>query len=105
MESNNNENFFLELPKETRTFLRIIKSLQEEAEAIAVYEKRICLENNLEAKAIFGNAQAEEMKHFSMDLEFLLREKNNWYLLAKHIVMQDGDIVQNAEKAEEHLAS
>jgi hypothetical protein len=64
-----------ELPKETRTFARMIVSLTEEAEAINWYEQRIALEKEKSARAIMTNAQKEEFKHFSMDLEWLLRTK------------------------------
>jgi len=64
-----------ELSPATRTFARMITSLCEEAEAIGWYEQRITLEKDRTAKAIMVNAQQEEMKHFGMDLEFLLRKK------------------------------
>ena len=63
-----------ELPEATRTFARMIASLIEEAEAIGWYEQRLAVEKNKDAAAIMRNAQHEEMKHFGMDLEFLLRQ-------------------------------
>ena len=67
-----------ELSATTRTFARMITSLTEEAEAIGWYEQRISIEKDKQAKAIMQNAQQEEMKHFGMDLEFLLRKKPEW---------------------------
>lgn len=64
-----------ELPDKTRTFARMIVSMIEEAEAINWYEQRLAVEKNRAARAIMQNAQQEEMKHFSMDLEFLARQK------------------------------
>ncbi len=90
-----------ELPDETRTFARMIQSLIEEAEAIDWYEQRMAVEKNKDAKAIMQNAQQEEFKHFGMDLEFLLRQKPKWRIALKNILFQDGDIVENGEKAEE----
>lgn len=90
-----------ELSDETRTFARMITSLQEEAEAIGWYEQRISLEKDPEAKAIMVNAQQEEMKHFGMDLEFLLRKKEKWNTTLKAILFQQGDIVKLGEKGEE----
>jgi len=58
-----------ELSAETRTFARMITSLQEEAEAIGWYEQRISLERDEAARAIMENAQQEEFKHFAMSLE------------------------------------
>lgn len=90
-----------ELSDETRTFARMITSLTEEAEAIGWYEQRISLEKDKEAKAIMKNAQQEEMKHFGMDLEFLLRKKPVWAIILKAVLFTKGDIVENATEGEE----
>jgi hypothetical protein len=89
-----------ELPAETRTFARLCASLTEEAEAIGWYEQRLAVEPNSVARAVMRNAVGEEYKHFSMDLEFLLREKPEWREIAQGILFQPGDIVQHAEVAE-----
>jgi hypothetical protein len=90
-----------ELSQETRTFVRMITSLKEEAEAIGWYEERISLEKDKAAKAIMENAQKEEFKHFGMDLEFLLRKKENWRKTIEEILFKKGDIVELGEKGEE----
>jgi uncharacterized protein len=90
-----------ELTAETRTFARMIASLTEEAEAIGWYEQRISLEKDREAVAIMKNAQHEEMKHFGMDLEFLLRRKPEWRKTLQLILFKSGDIVQHGEQAED----
>jgi hypothetical protein len=92
-----------ELSQEVRTFARMIQSLIEEAEAINWYEQRISVEKGRDAKAIMKNAQKEEFKHFSMDLEFLLRPKDDWKTMVKNVVLKPGDIVKNAENAEEKI--
>lgn len=92
-----------ELSQEVRTFARMIQSLIEEADAINWYEQRISVEKDKDAKAIMKNAQKEEFKHFSMDLEFLLRQKDDWKTMVKNVVLQPGDIVKNAEKAEDKI--
>ena len=92
-----------ELSAATRTFARMITGLAEEADAISWYEQRISVEHNSDAKKIMENAQKEEMKHFSMDLEFLLRAKPQWRKLAKGILLSTGDIVELAEKAEKEV--
>ena len=89
-----------ELSQETRTFARMITALIEEAEAIGWYQQRISLEKNKAARAIMQDAQKEEFKHFSMDLEFLLRQTPDWRKILQGVVMVKGDIVENAEKAE-----
>lgn len=90
-----------ELSAETRTFARMIVSLTEEAEAINWYEQRISLEKNRSARAIMRNAQKEEFKHFSMDLEWLFRAKPEWREIAQGVLFQPGDIVEHGEEAEE----
>ena len=90
-----------ELPPETRTFARLCASLTEEAEAIGWYEQRIAIEPNSVARAVMLNAVGEEYKHFSMDLEYLLRQKPEWREIARGILFQDGDIVEHGEAAEE----
>jgi hypothetical protein len=90
-----------ELSAETRTFARMIVSLTEEAEAINWYEQRISLEKNKSARAIMRNAQKEEFKHFSMDLEWLFRAKPEWREIAQGVLFQPGDIVEHGEEAEE----
>ena len=90
-----------ELSQEIRTFARMIMSMIEEADAIDWYEQRMSIEQNQEAKAVMENAQAEEFKHFAMDLEWLLRRKPKWRVAIQGIVNRQGDIVQNAKKAEQ----
>ena len=90
-----------ELPEASRTFARMIASLTEEAEAIGWYEQRLAVEKNKDAAAIMRNAQHEEMKHFGMDLEFLLRQKPQWRETLKGILFKKGDIVKHGDEAEE----
>jgi hypothetical protein len=90
-----------ELSAETRTFARVITSLQEEAEAIGWYEQRMSIEPNDEARRIMERAQREEFLHFAMDLEFLTRRKEKWRLALQKILFTEGDIVEQAESAED----
>ena len=90
-----------ELPAEVRTFVRMIQSLIEEAEAIDWYEQRQAVEPDRQARAIMQNSQQEEFKHFGMDLEFLLRRKPKWRVAMQDILFKEGDIVQHGEAAEE----
>jgi hypothetical protein len=89
-----------ELSADIRTFARMITSLTEEAEAIGWYAQRLSLEPDAQARAIMENAQHEEMKHFGMDLEFLLRRTPKWREILRNILFTKGDIVEAAEKAE-----
>ena len=90
-----------ELSPQTRTFARLCASLTEEAEAIGWYEQRIAVEPDPDARAIMRDAQGEEFKHFSMDLEYLLRRTPAWREIAQGVLFQPGDIVAHGEEAEE----
>jgi hypothetical protein len=90
-----------ELDAATRTFARMIASLTEEAEAINWYQQRMAVEPDAQARAIMENAQAEEFKHFGMDLEFLLRRTPAWKTSLQAILFKDGDIVELGEQAEQ----
>jgi hypothetical protein len=92
-----------ELSQATRTFARMIASLIEEAEAIGWYEQRLDVEKDKSARAIMKNAQQEEFKHFGMDLEFLLRQKEEWREVLKEILFTTGDIVQRGEAGEKKV--
>jgi hypothetical protein len=89
-----------ELPAATRTFARLCSSLTEEAEAIGWYEQRLAVETDPEASAVMRDAQGEEFKHFSMDLEFLLRRSPAWRQIAQGVLFRTGDIVEHGEQAE-----
>jgi hypothetical protein len=90
-----------ELPEEARTFARMCANLIEEAEAIDWYEQRLSIERDPDARAIMRDAEGEEFKHFSMNLEFLLRRLPLWREIARGIVFQEGDIVEHGEESEE----
>jgi hypothetical protein len=76
-------------------------SLIEEAEAIGWYAQRLALERDSAAAAIMRDAQNEEFKHFSMDLEYLLRRSPRWRTVAQRILFQPGDILEHGEEGEE----
>ncbi|MGA8747076.1 MAG: hypothetical protein WB507_14595 [Solirubrobacterales bacterium] len=89
-----------ELPAEIRTFARMCASLTEEAEAIGWYQQRLAVEPDPDARAIMRDAQGEEFKHFSMDLEFLFRRTPSWRAIAAGVLFQSGGIVEHGEQAE-----
>jgi hypothetical protein len=90
-----------ELPADTRTYARIVTSLIEEAEAIGWYSQRLALEPDAEARSIMRDAQEEEFKHFSQDLEALLRRTPLWREIARGILFSEGDIAELADEVEE----
>jgi hypothetical protein len=90
-----------ELGDDVRTFARMCTSLIEEAEAINWYAQRLAIERDSAAAAIMRDAQNEEFKHFSMDLEYLLRRSPRWRTVAQRILFQTGDILEHGEEGEE----
>ena len=92
-----------ELSDEVRSFVRMITSLQEECEAIGWYEQRMSLEKDEQARSIMEHAQREEFLHFAMSLEYLARRKDKWRVALQNILFKDGDIVENAESAEDKV--
>jgi uncharacterized protein len=90
-----------ELSQEARTFARMCTSLIEEAEAINWYAQRLAIERDSAAAALMRDAQNEEFKHFSMDLEYLLRRTPRWRAVAQRILFQTGDILEHGEEGEE----
>jgi uncharacterized protein len=90
-----------ELTEDVRTFARMCTSLIEEAEAINWYAQRLAIERDTAAAAIMRDAQNEEFKHFSMDLEYLLRRSPRWRTVAQRILFQPGDILEHGEEGEE----
>ena len=90
-----------ELSEKTRTFVRVIQSMIEEAEAIDWYIQRLDVEKDEDARTVMGHAQKEEFIHFGIDLEFLLRRTPAWRNIMKNILFKKGDFIELAEKAEE----
>jgi len=90
-----------ELSEETRTFVRVIQSMIEEAEAIDWYIQRLDVEKDEDARTVMAHAQKEEFIHFGIDLEFLLRRTPTWRTIMKNILFKKGDLIELAEKAEE----
>src|SRR5574338_724809 len=94
-----------ELDQKTRTFVRIIQSMIEEAEAIDWYAQRLSVEKDAGAKKVMTHAQKEEFIHFAIDLEFLLRRTPKWRTIMKNVLFTKGDLTELADKAEEEVSS
>jgi hypothetical protein len=92
-----------ELPAETRTFARLCASLEEECQAIGWYQQRLAVEPDADARAIMEDAQGEEFKHFSMDLEFLLRRVPRWRAIAQACSSRRATSSSMARRPRRHL--
>nr|WP_233563649.1 hypothetical protein [Cryobacterium tepidiphilum] len=78
----------------------MLTSLSEEADAINWYVQRMSVEPDEEAHAIMDDSLGEEFKHFSMELEFLLRKMPKWREIAQGVLFKSGNIVGHGETAE-----
>ncbi len=92
-----------ELSNKTRSYVHLIQSMIEEAEAIDWYVQRLEVEQDEEARAIMARAQKEEYIHFGMDLEYLLRRTPKWRAILKNLLFTEGEITELAEKAEKAI--
>lgn len=92
-----------ELSEETRTFVRVIQSMIEEAEAIDWYVQRLAVEKDDEARMVMSHAQKEEFIHFAIDLEFLLRRTPIWRNIMRNVLFKKGELTELAEHAEETI--
>lgn len=90
-----------ELSEETKNLARMFASLIEEAEAINWYNQRMEVTKDEELKSLMLHSQEEEFEHFAIALEYLSRRMPKWRAVMKEILFKDGDILENAEKAEE----
>jgi hypothetical protein len=63
-----------ELSEETRSFVRVIQSMIEEAEATDWYVQRLAVEKDEEARSVMSHAQKEEFIYFGIDLNFYYDE-------------------------------
>lgn len=90
-----------ELSDEVRDMARMFASLVEEADAINWYQQRMHVTKDAEVRDILAHAQKEEFEHFAIDLEYLSRKIPLWREVMKEILFKEGDILENAEKAEE----
>src|SRR4051812_50077994 len=88
-----------ELAQDVRTYARLCTSLIEEAEAINWYAQRLAVERDEDAAAIMRDAQDEEFKHFSMELEYLLRRTPIWREVAQSVLVRPRGIVDDGKPA------
>ncbi len=59
-----------ELSEETRTYIRVLQSLIEEAEAIDWYVQRLSVEKDEEARAVMSHAQKKSLFILASILNF-----------------------------------
>jgi ferritin-like protein len=66
------------LEPKTADYVRAIKSLQEELEAVDFYQQRFATTRDPELKEIVGHNRDEEIEHICMLIEWLRRNMPGW---------------------------
>lgn len=79
-----------ELSAESRTLVRMMQTLTEELQTVAVYEARLSLEENNAARSVLMEAQKEEVRHMGMSLQFVLRAKPQWRAMIEGLLSAEG---------------
>jgi ferritin-like protein len=90
-----------EMQDTDRNFVRALKSLKEEIEAIDWYHQRVAVCNDEQLKAILAHNRDEEMEHACMTLEWLRRNMPGWDEELRTCLFKEGDIIELEEKREE----
>lgn len=94
-----------QLGEEDRNYVRALRSLIEEVEAVDWYQQRITTTNNAELKAILEHNRDEEMEHACMTLEWLRRNMAGWNEMLRTYLFSEGDITELEEGDEEEDGS
>jgi ferritin-like protein len=80
------------MPEQDRDYVRALRSLIEEIDAVDWYQQRIVSCRNDELKAILSHNRDEEMEHASMVLEWLRRNMPGWDAQLRTYLFSEGDI-------------
>lgn len=93
------------LSEEDRNFIRALKSLQEEVEAVEWYHERIAASKDESLKEIMKHNAVEEMEHACMTLEWLRRNMYGWNENLKTYLFSEGNILEVEEEGHESSGS
>jgi hypothetical protein len=89
-----------ELSKQTRNYVRALKSVKEEIEAIDWYQQRADVCDDAQLKSILEHNRDEEIEHACMGLEWLRRNMPGWNEQLETYLFTEGDITELEEEAE-----
>ncbi len=89
-----------QMPEQDRDYVRALRSLIEEVEAVDWYQQRIACSQNEELKAVLSHNRDEEMEHASMTLEWLRRNMPGWDARLRTYLFSEGDIPALGEGSE-----
>lgn len=80
------------LSKKSADFIRALKSLKEEIEAIDWYQQRIDACSDVSLRKILEHNRDEEMEHASMTLEWLRRNQGGWDSQLREYLFTENEI-------------
>ncbi len=89
-----------QMSEENRNFVRALRSLIEEIDAVDWYQQRIAVSENAELKAILAHNRDEEMEHACMTLEWLRRNMPGWDEKLRTYLFSEGDITMLEKESE-----
>lgn len=81
-----------ELTTSTRDYVRALRSLREEIEAVDWYQQRVDATSDQQLKKILEHNRNEEMEHACMVLEWLRRNMAGWDEHMKTYLFTDKEI-------------
>lgn len=89
-----------QMSEQDRDYVRALRSLIEEVEAVDWYQQRIASSDNEELKAILSHNRDEEMEHACMTLEWLRRNMPGWDARMHTYLFTEGDITSIGEDSD-----
>jgi hypothetical protein len=93
------------LDEKTRDITRIIKSIQEEFEAVDWYNQRMSATSDDELRSILKHNRDEELEHAAMGIEWLRRQMPEFDNELQENLFKEGAIAHHEEEGEEDVES
>lgn len=87
------------IDKNSKEYIRAIKTLMEELEATMFYEQRVAASENDSLKKIMEHNRDEEIEHCAMTLEWLRRNMPGWDRELRTYLFTDGEITELEDEA------
>ncbi|MFZ0428800.1 MAG: ferritin-like domain-containing protein [Acidobacteriota bacterium] len=93
------------MSEQDRDFVRALRSLIEEIEAVDWYQQRIASSGDEELLTILSHNRNEEMEHACMTLEWLRRNMPGWDEKLRLYLFTEGDIASIGEEPQSSAAA
>ena len=90
-----------EVHTQTRDFVRALRSLREEVEAVDWYAQRVSVAGDDHLREILRHNMEEEMEHAAMNLEWLRRNMDGWDDSLRTYLFTEKNLLEVEEEAEE----